>query len=99
MSLTVPYDHTRDFFYSGHTGTLTLMFVESVRLRMKVMSILAAVSWFFMVNMLLITKVHYMADIAGGLIFALWFYWLGAKIVVYVDKLISLPYVLGRKIY
>ena len=22
-AITVPYDHTRDFFYSGHTGTLT----------------------------------------------------------------------------
>lgn len=25
LSITVPYDHTRDFYYSGHTGTLTII--------------------------------------------------------------------------
>lgn len=25
LSLTVPYDHTRDFYYSGHTGAMTLI--------------------------------------------------------------------------
>jgi hypothetical protein len=24
-AVTVPYGHTRDFYYSGHTGTLTLL--------------------------------------------------------------------------
>ncbi len=27
FSFTVPYDHTRDFFYSGHTGSLTIVFL------------------------------------------------------------------------
>lgn len=25
FSLGVPYDHTSDYFFSGHTGTLTLI--------------------------------------------------------------------------
>ena len=25
FSITVPYDHTRDFFYSGHTGSLSII--------------------------------------------------------------------------
>jgi hypothetical protein len=26
-SITVPYDHTRDFYYSGHTGALVIIFL------------------------------------------------------------------------
>ena len=28
FSFIVPYDHTRDFFYSGHTGTLKIISME-----------------------------------------------------------------------
>jgi hypothetical protein len=34
-SLTVAYDKTRDFFYSGHVGGLTLGFCEMGKLRYK----------------------------------------------------------------
>ena len=52
-----------------------------------------------MVNMLLITKVHYMADIVGGLVFAVWFFWMGSKIVFYFDKFLSFPYFVINWIY
>ena len=99
FSFTVPYDHTRDFFYSGHTGTLTLLFMEFVSLKLKVFSVLVGISWIFMLNVLLITKVHYMADIVGGLIFSLWFYRTAERIVIYFDKLLSLPYFCINWIY
>ena len=70
----MPYDHTRDFYYSGHTGTLTIILLEWLTLRITSLTILVGLSWVFMVNMLLITQVHYLADIVGGIVFAVWFY-------------------------
>jgi hypothetical protein len=52
-----------------------------------------------MINMLLITKVHYTADIVGGLVFAIWLYWMGGKAVVYFDKVLSFPYTIVSWIY
>jgi hypothetical protein len=52
-----------------------------------------------MMNMLLLTRVHYTIDIAGGLIYAFFFYGMAEKIVVYFDWLLSGPFVLGKKIY
>lgn len=99
FALTVPYDHTRDFFYSGHTGTLTVIFLFMIDLKLRDMAIFAFLSLLFMMNLLLITKVHYVVDIAGGLIYAAWFYRLTRRFVFYFDKLVSLPYVLIRWIY
>jgi hypothetical protein len=52
-----------------------------------------------MMNMLLLTRVHYTIDIAGGLIYAFFFYGMAEKIVVYFDWLLSGPFVLGKRIY
>ena len=52
-----------------------------------------------MMNLLLITKVHYVIDIVGGLVMAIWFYRLSTRIVIYFDKLISLPYFGVKWIY
>ena len=52
-----------------------------------------------MLNILLITKVHYMVDIVGGLIFSIWWYRTSIRYVRYVDRIISLPFVGGKKIY
>lgn len=45
-----------------------------------------------MMNMLIITRVHYTADVIGGLIFAVYFYWVVVEKLIWVDKLASLPY-------
>lgn len=99
LGLTVPYDHTRDFFYSGHTGTLTLIFYEMCTLRLKVLAILAFMSLIYMMNMLTITRVHYTVDIIGGLVFALFFYRTSKRVFIYFDKLFSLPYFIVKWIY
>lgn len=52
-----------------------------------------------MMNMLVITRVHYMIDIIGALVIAIWLYRQSIRYVPYVDKLFSLPMVLARKIY
>ena len=40
-----------------------------------------------------------MVDIVGGLIFSIWWYRTSIRYVRYVDKVISLPFVGGKKIY
>lgn len=83
LSLTVPYDHTRDFYYSGHTGAMTLILLEFSQLTVKngrkvsgYIWVFAFVCLIYMMNMLIITRVHYTADVVGGLIFSVYFYWL-----------------------
>lgn len=65
----------------------------------RVVAALAFVSLIFMINLLIMTKVHYSADIIGGLIFATFMHKLASKTVYYSDKFISLPHLLGLKIY
>lgn len=50
-------------------------------------------------NMLLITRVHYVADIIGGLLFAIWYHRQATRAVVYIDKFLSLPYFIVKWIY
>jgi hypothetical protein len=52
-----------------------------------------------MVNLLIMTKVHYTVDILGGLIFAAFMHKASRLTVLYTDKAMSFPYVLGLKIY
>lgn len=99
FSFTVPYDHTRDFFYSGHTGTSFIIFLEMVILEIWPLAVLSGLSCLFMINMLLITQVHWMADIVGGLIFSVWCYRTATRIVFYMDYLISLPFTAGKWLY
>lgn len=49
-------------------------------------------------NMLLITEVHYVADVIGGLVFATWFYRTSIRVVFYTDFFFSLPFLLVKKI-
>ncbi len=55
------------------------------------------VSLIYMMNMLIITRVHYTADIVGGLIFSVYFYWLVGFHMIWIDKAASLPYVYAIK--
>lgn len=65
----------------------------------RVVAALALVSLVFMINLLIMTKVHYVADIIGGLIFATFMHNLASKTVYHTDKMISFPYWLGLKVY
>jgi hypothetical protein len=51
-----------------------------------------------MMNMLLITRVHYTIDVAGGIVFAYFFHKFCSKNIKYMDKILSLPYFIFMKI-
>lgn len=98
-SFTVAYDHTRDFFYSGHTGTFTTLFFEFILIDYKIVAGLAFISLVYVMNMLIISRVHYTCDIMGGLIFAIWFHKTATRNTYYIDKLFSIPFVIGKWVY
>jgi hypothetical protein len=53
----------------------------------------------YMMNMLIVTRVHYTIDVGGGLLFSFFFYRFCSKNVYWIDRLMSLPYVAGKNIY
>ena len=60
---------------------------------------MVALCWVFVVNVLLITEVHYVSDVVGGLILSLWAYRTSIRVVGYVDRAISFPFKVGKKVY
>jgi hypothetical protein len=65
----------------------------------RVLAVSVFVCLLFMMNMLLISQVHYVTDVAGGLVFSIWFYRTSIRTVLYTDKFISFPFWLGKKAY
>jgi hypothetical protein len=43
-------------------------------------------------NMLIVTRVHYTIDVAGGLIYSVYCYWLIGVFTERIDRIISAPY-------
>jgi hypothetical protein len=68
---TVEYGHTSDYFFSGHTGTVIILFLEAKKLNLSfIVQSLLILSMFYIVLMLLVARVHYTADVFGGVFFA-----------------------------
>lgn len=99
LSFTVPYDRTRDFFFSGHTSSLSIVMLEMFYLGWYPVGIFFFLCLIFMMNMLIITRVHYSIDVMAGLIFATVSFRLTILILRYLDYLLSIPFYIGRKIY
>jgi hypothetical protein len=95
-SLTVPYDRTRDFFFSGHTGSLTVIIIEFYTVGYKWFTVIPFICLFYMMNMLLVTRVHYTIDVAGGLVFAIFISKFIGKYLFYLDWLLSFPLLAGK---
>lgn len=96
LSFTVPYDRTRDFFFSGHTASLTIVMLEMFYLRWYWVGSFAFLNLVFMLNFLIISRVHYTIDIMAGLIFAVTSFRMTILIVKYEDYLLSIPFYIGR---
>ena len=96
LSFTVPYDRTRDFFFSGHTASLTIVMLEMFYLRWYWVGSFAFLNLVFMLNFLIISRVHYTIDIMAGLIFAVTSFRMTILIVKYEDYLLSIPFYIGQ---
>jgi hypothetical protein len=59
----------------------------------------AFLSLLLMMNILLITQVHYVADVIGGLVIATWYHRSATRIVLWIDKGLSIPFFIVKWIY
>ncbi len=67
---------TRDLFFSGHTGTVFMMFLC---FRRKADKLFAAVTSLLTAVFLLIQHVHYTVDVVGAMVFSLGIYWVVSR--------------------
>lgn len=57
------------------------------------------ISLLFMMNLLIITRIHYTIDIMGGIIFSLAFFRGVSYTLKYFDYLFSIPFYIARYFY
>ena len=95
-TFTVPYDHTRDFFFSGHTTTIVLIWCELSLTRQPRFIIAAvALSTIYMLSMLVVVRVHYTIDIVAAIIYSVYMFGWVQEYLREVDWVWSFPR-LGR---
>lgn len=98
-SIVVPYGKSRDFFYSGHTGFMVFALLLWLKVKYLRMVILTMAGLCFVVLTLISTRVHYDCDIFAGCVVSIQIVYFVQKYLVWIDKLFSSPYWLGRAIY
>ena len=70
-SFLVPYDRTRDFYFSGHTGIAIIITLQVFKLKLPFwVKSYCFVMLGWLMTMLIASRVHYSIDIIGGVIFA-----------------------------
>lgn len=99
LSFTVPYDRTRDFFFSGHTASLSIVMLEMFYIGWKWVGGFAFLNLVFMMNFLIISRVHYTIDVIAGLIFAVTSFRLTILILKYEDFLFSIAFYIARFLF
>ena len=98
-SIAVPYDKTRDFFYSGHTSVLSIVFFELRTVRLYKISYICLFCLVYTIILLSTSQVHYVIDIVGGLIFSNYLYEITVSFLQQIDWLFSQPIVFGFWVY
>lgn len=74
-SLVVPYGRGSDFFFSGHTGFMTICAEEWHRLGRSRMRNLILCFTVYTMLILMMYRIHYSIDLFVGLFFADWCFW------------------------
>lgn len=98
-SFMVPYDRTRDFYFSGHTGIAVVVTLEVWKLGLpRWVKAFCWVVLIWLIIMLVASRVHYAIDIVGGIFFAFLSNDLTSKSIKCWDYLWSLPALLFVKI-
>ncbi|KRW98595.1 Phosphatidic acid phosphatase type 2/haloperoxidase [Pseudocohnilembus persalinus] len=73
-SLFVPYGRQSDFFFSGHTGFMTLVFLEWRTIGFKKMQYITGILLLYVMFSLIVLRVHYTIDVTTGLLMAHYVY-------------------------
>ena len=90
---TVAYDHTSDYFFSGHTGTLVILYLEVKNLNLpKIVQYYFILCIIYIIFMLLVARVHYTSDVVAGFLFAGFFYEFTDRHLSFFDMIVNSPY-------
>jgi hypothetical protein len=85
FSLTVPYPDVNDFYFSGHVGSCTLIFLEYRASKWRKMSywtfFILSNQWIMMMSV----RTHYIIDFIGGVLFANYCHRLAEKVSYLID--------------
>lgn len=92
-SFSVFYEHTSDYFFSGHTGTLVILILESKKLNLPIwVKGYLIFGTIYIILMLLIGRVHYTIDVFGGLVYSWYFYKIVDRNLSFFDQIMNAPY-------
>lgn len=92
-SFSVFYEHTSDYFFSGHTGTLVILILESKKLKLPIwVKGYLIFGTIYIILMLLIGRVHYTIDVFGGLVYSWYFYKIVDRNLSFFDQILNAPY-------
>ena len=69
-SIFVPYGETADFFYSGHVGACVLLYLEAMREKHQLLSLLSLVTGSMQVFLMIALRSHYTVDMISAVVFA-----------------------------
>lgn len=88
-SLTVPYGHTSDFFWSGHCGFLTIIACEWFKNKIYVMTVVTCLINVYMAFVMIGFRIHYTVDVIIGVVIAHYFFILLSMAAPYLDNKIK----------
>jgi len=77
FSISVPYFKTNDFFFSGHVGICTIFFLEFRRRKFRVLQYISFFAVILNFFTLLVTRGHFIIDLACGMVSAHYIFHLG----------------------
>jgi hypothetical protein len=96
-SLTVSYEATSDFFFSGHVGIMVFVSLENYKHRnyqMMTLGIFSVCAEFFV---MLVLRGHYSIDLISGIIFGHYFWLLSGKATKKIENFIKKKELLYEK--
>lgn len=88
-SLAVSYQHTSDFFFSGHVGVTSFLALENHYNRNYFLASVAAISTCFEFMVMIFLRGHYTVDLIFGIAVAHYLWIISGSLAPYIDALIA----------
>jgi hypothetical protein len=85
-SVSVSYNKTSDFFFSGHAGIMTFCALENYSCKRLMVTALAVIGTGYVATVMILTRGHYTIDILTGIVLAHYFWIISGWLSEELDK-------------
>lgn len=85
-SITISYDYTTDFFFSGHVGIMVFLSLENYKNKNYEMMGLGIFGVFAEFFVMVVLRGHYSIDLFSGIIFGHYFWMVSKKVCKVLDR-------------